>query len=345
MPAQETANTDGQLRATGTLSLSDATLPGSQPGLVGAPIRSDDLQSSNLDASVLDEILLGSADVYEPGVTPFEWAPSAHTESLIARGIIERPPSHLTETKAFRFNKPAQRKFPLPIVGKRKSLFGTKGWLDENPEAGAKYLMRKAKQQRLHNRKVGIVGTSTCMTPTWQSVSNISSQAPKSGTYETMAAFEGPTSLKPAVQKTVIAELDIIIRETANSFLTAQAQAGRIDKDAFDMVRASWAQIGNLPVDGFNYDQFHQMRLLMKSLRFVQFPLLGQKGRDEANDILRGWPYLAEAAVPRRVLEMSDAELRVRLHDAERLLALLGAKTENLQLCREVAESAIKKMA
>lgn len=337
MPAQVTASTDGQLPAMETLSLSDGIIPGTQP---------DCVNPANLDYSLLDEILLEAVPVHQADVTQPVTLHSAHTASVMSSGLNGPTSSGLTQpNKVPKFWIETQpgysRESHLPVPGKHKALFGNKGWLGENPEAAAKYLRRKAEQEKIHCRKLGIpyTGTGSHVNSTSQSVSNSPPQDPsKIPAFQTKPKFDGPVSLNPEAQAAVFSALDVIIRAVASLFLTLQFQAGLIARDTFDSVRTSWAQLGNLPVDGFNFDQFHQMRLLLQNRRFVTFL------QKDADDILRGWPYLAAAAATTCALEMRDSELRVRLRDAQRLLGLLGASEEKLQICRDVAKWAMSKM-
>lgn len=133
-----------------------------------------------------------------------------------------------------------------------------------------------------------------------------------------------PISLDPAYQARLQADIELLICVSANKFLLHEAQSGRIAKDTVNKIRRTW-EARNLPqVLEYHYDQATQRELILANFRNVQFT--GQIGNDPValNSIMLSWGSLAkEMSV--RTFCTADSAIKKQLHDAQRVLELLGA--------------------
>ena len=133
-----------------------------------------------------------------------------------------------------------------------------------------------------------------------------------------------PISLDPAYQARLQADIELLICVSANKFLLHEAQHGRIAKDTVNRIRRTW-EARNLPqVLEYHYDQATQRELILANFRNVQFT--GQIGSDPIalNSIMLSWGSLAkEMSV--RTFCTADSAIKKQLHDAQRVLELLGA--------------------
>ena len=133
-----------------------------------------------------------------------------------------------------------------------------------------------------------------------------------------------PISLDPAYQSRLQADIELLICVSANKFILHEAQQGRISKDTVNKIRRSW-EAKNLPqVLEYHYDQGTQRELILLNFRTVQFH--GQFANDPValNSTMLSWGTLAKEMSVRTFCS-ADSAIKKQLHDAQRVLEMLGA--------------------
>ena len=133
-----------------------------------------------------------------------------------------------------------------------------------------------------------------------------------------------PISLDPAYQARLQADIELLICVSANKFLLHEAKAGRISKDTVNRIRRSW-ESRNLPqVLEYHYDQTTQRELILANFRTVQFQ--GQFRNDfiALNSTMLSWDTLAKE-MSIRTFCSADSAIKKQLHDAQRVLEMLGS--------------------
>jgi hypothetical protein len=133
-----------------------------------------------------------------------------------------------------------------------------------------------------------------------------------------------PISLDPAYQARLQADVELLICVSANKFLLHEAHHGRISKDSVNKVRRAW-ESRNLPqVLEYHYDQATQRELILANFRTIRFH--GQFANDPValNSAMLSWGTLAkEMSV--RTFCTADSAVKKQMHDAQRVLEMLGA--------------------
>lgn len=103
-----------------------------------------------------------------------------------------------------------------------------------------------------------------------------------------------------------------------------EARAGRISPESVAKVKELWEKMNRPQVVEFHYDQLTQHNLIMANLDRVK--LHGDAATDAIaiNSTMRGWKTMArEMSI--RTFCSPDSVIRKHLHDAHRVLELIGA--------------------
>lgn len=160
-----------------------------------------------------------------------------------------------------------------------------------------------------------------------------------------------PVSIKSSGQSKLWAELEYMLIETCNTFLKDEYEKQRLSRDSVLKTNHQWSERNRPQVIEFYYDQSTQYELLIANLRSIQLYSDYSQDAIMLNSVLHQWKILIrELSV--KTLCMPDSIVRRWLHDARRVLELLGAEQDVLMnmdkltsLCMAVIGSAEKERA
>jgi hypothetical protein len=111
---------------------------------------------------------------------------------------------------------------------------------------------------------------------------------------------------------------------SANKFILEEAQHGRISKDTVNKIRRAWEQ-KNLPqVLEYHYDQTTQRHLILANFRTIEFRGPFANDAMQLNSAMLSWASLAKE-MSIRTFCSADSAIKKQLHDAQRVLEMLGA--------------------
>lgn len=141
-----------------------------------------------------------------------------------------------------------------------------------------------------------------------------------------------PVSLRSGAQARIMSDLEVMICNTANSFLMCEAQSGRISPESVARAASHWENRNRPQVVEFLYDQASQHDLIVANLRTVKF--YGDAANDafSLNSVLYQWKVMAREMTPRTFCN-PDSTIKRWVHDGYRVLELLNAKSEVLNSC------------
>lgn len=132
-----------------------------------------------------------------------------------------------------------------------------------------------------------------------------------------------------------------MICATANSYLATQQHAGRMSLESLCKVLTTWANKGRPQVLEFMFDQSTQRDLVLYNLKTFRFYGPNAENIISMNSMMQSWKGLArEMAI--RTFCAPDAAILKNLHDAEKVLVMLGAPTVTLMAFREIRLQAEK---
>jgi hypothetical protein len=133
-----------------------------------------------------------------------------------------------------------------------------------------------------------------------------------------------PISLDPAYQARLQVDVELLVCVSANKFLLHEAREGRISKDSINKVRRGWEAKNRPQVLEYHFDQTTQRELILANFRTVQFH--GPVATDPIalNSAMLSWGTMAKE-MSIRTFCTADSALKKQLHDAQRVLEMLGA--------------------
>lgn len=160
-----------------------------------------------------------------------------------------------------------------------------------------------------------------------------------------------PVSIKSSGQSKLWAELEYMLIETCNAYLKNEYERQRLSRDSVLKIKRQWQERNRPEVVEFYYDQTTQYELVISNLRSIQLYSDYSQDAMMLNSVLHQWKILVrELSV--KTLCMPDSIVRRWLHDARRVLELLGAAQDVLvnmdkltSLCMAVIGSAEKERA
>ncbi|KAF7589338.1 hypothetical protein BBP40_004453 [Aspergillus hancockii] len=152
-----------------------------------------------------------------------------------------------------------------------------------------------------------------------------------------------PISLNPPLQAMLYSELEVMICVSANAFLVQQNREGRLSERTVKKVGIFWVSKNRPQVTEFQYDQATQLRLISQNIR-----TLGFHGPSSTNPVLlhsnlHNWKAIVkEMSV--RTFCAPDSVVRKHLHDAHKLLGMLGAPDATLMVLQKLQERTVSLM-
>ena len=150
-------------------------------------------------------------------------------------------------------------------------------------------------------------------------------------------------SLDPPYQAKTQSEVELMICITANNYLLHEHHAGRLSAESVLRTRKDWANKNRPQVVQFQYDIGTQRDLVAANIGTVNFH--GESGESALvlNATLYSWKVMAkEMSV--RTFCAPDSVVRKHLHDAHKILEMLGAPLVTFLAFQELQLKALGKI-
>ena len=150
-------------------------------------------------------------------------------------------------------------------------------------------------------------------------------------------------SLDPPYQAKTQSEVELMICITANNYLLHEHHAGRLSAESVSRIRRDWAHKNRPQVIQFQYDIGTQRDLVVANIGAVK--LHGESGESALvlNATLYSWKVMAkEMSV--RTFCVPDSVMRKHLHDAHKILEMLGAPLVTFLAFQELQLKALSKI-
>jgi hypothetical protein len=131
-------------------------------------------------------------------------------------------------------------------------------------------------------------------------------------------------SLDPPYQAKVYSEMELMICVTANNYLMRELTTGRISPESIAKVFSYWSSKNRPQVIEFQYDQATQRDLILYNLTTLKFHGESAESPLVLNATMYSWKTMAkEMSV--RTFCAPDSQMRKHMHDAHKILEMLGA--------------------
>ena len=137
-------------------------------------------------------------------------------------------------------------------------------------------------------------------------------------------ATKFPVSLSPPEQAKLFAEVELMICSTANQYLQTQHQYGRLAPTSVSKVAQTWTAKNRPQVLEFMYDQQTQHDLVLYNLKTFRFYGPQAENSIALNAMMLAWKQLGRD-LSVRTFCTPDSAVRKQLHDAYKVLEMLGA--------------------
>ena len=151
-------------------------------------------------------------------------------------------------------------------------------------------------------------------------------------------------SLSPPEQAKALSELELLMVFSANRFLRREYDAGRISPVSLAKLHEAWTGLHRPPVKQYLYDQLTQRELVMANLKTVKVHGECASNPLALNSAMYNWKTMAkEMSV--RTFCMPDSVIQKWLHDAHRILELLGAPVRTFLTLQDMQVRTLSRMA
>lgn len=134
-----------------------------------------------------------------------------------------------------------------------------------------------------------------------------------------------------------------MITASANRFLLQQTSIGRISPETVSKVTTAWKNKCRPQVIEFQFDQLTQRDLILYNLPTVRFGGRRALNAKHCDGVMLAWRRLGKEMACRTFCA-PDSMLRKHLHDAAKLLELLGAPLTTLIAFDELAVRTVRAM-
>ena len=151
-------------------------------------------------------------------------------------------------------------------------------------------------------------------------------------------------SLSPPEQAKALSELELLMAFSANRFLRHESEAGRLSPVSLVQLQEAWTSLHRPPVKQFLYDQLTQRELVMAN--FKQVKVHGECASNPLalNSAMYNWKTMAkEMSV--RTFCTPDSVIQKWLHDAHRILEMLGAPMRTFLTLQDMQVRTLSRMA
>jgi hypothetical protein len=131
-------------------------------------------------------------------------------------------------------------------------------------------------------------------------------------------------SLDPPYQAKVYSEMELMICVTANNYLVREHRNGRVSAESVAKVSSYWSMKNRPQVVEFQYDQATQRDLILYNLTTLKLHGESAESPLVLNATMYSWKIMAkEMSV--RTFCAPDSQVRKHMHDAHKILEMLGA--------------------
>lgn len=144
-----------------------------------------------------------------------------------------------------------------------------------------------------------------------------------------------PVTLTPFLQGDLYFQLELLLNVETNDFLQSEMQAGRLSVNSVKKVVDTWASKGRPLVVGFRYDIVTQRDLVQMNMATMHFAGVSAFTMAKLHSVLAIWRVLAKE-ISVRTFCQPDGVIRKHLHDAEKVLMLIGAPTTSMAALEEM---------
>lgn len=153
-----------------------------------------------------------------------------------------------------------------------------------------------------------------------------------------------PISIRPDRQAKIYCEMELMICTTANSFLRTQCKAGLMSADSVSKITTQWSHKNRPQVVEFQFDQATQRDLILYNINTFRFHGEARTNPMILNSTMYAWKVMAkEMSV--RTFCTPDSVIRKHMHDAHKVLELLGAGLRTFLFLQELQVEALKDIA
>lgn len=152
-----------------------------------------------------------------------------------------------------------------------------------------------------------------------------------------------PISLDPPAQAKLYSELELMLCVSANQFLINQHKARRISVESFSKTLNDWTAKSRANVPQFQFDQVTQCELITANRRTARFHGECARSAIELSSSLRAWACLADE-MSVRTFCATDSAVRKHLHDALKILEMLGAPSMTFLAFQELQVNSLALM-
>jgi len=144
-----------------------------------------------------------------------------------------------------------------------------------------------------------------------------------------------PVTLTAFVQGDLYFQLELLLNIETNDFLQSEMQAGRVSVESVKKVVDTWACKGRPLVVGFRYDIQTQRDLVQMNAATMHFVGVNTFTGAKLHSVLATWRVLAKE-ISVRTFCQPDGVIRKHLHDAEKVLVLIGAPLTSMVALEEM---------
>ena len=150
-------------------------------------------------------------------------------------------------------------------------------------------------------------------------------------------------SLDPPYQAKILSEMELMICVTANKFLLAEHEAGRLSVESVAKVKQRWASKNRPQVLEFSYDQATQRDLIWRNINTVCVHGECAQSGMVLNATLYNWNSMAtEMAI--RTFCSADSAIRKYMNDSHKILEMLGANENTFFSLQDLQIRALAKI-
>jgi hypothetical protein len=153
-----------------------------------------------------------------------------------------------------------------------------------------------------------------------------------------------PVSIDPPYQAKVYSEMELMICVTANKYLMREFTVGRISAESVTKVSSYWSSKNRPQVIEFQYDQATQRDLILYNLMTLKFHGESAGSPLVLNATMYSWKTMAKE-MNVRTFCAPDSQVRKHMHDAHKILEMLGAPLVTFLAFQELQLKTLAKIA
>ena len=151
-------------------------------------------------------------------------------------------------------------------------------------------------------------------------------------------------SLDQPYQAKIYSEMELMICVTANKYLLRELAASRISAESVAKISSYWSSKNRPVVAEFHFDQATQRDLILYNLTTLKFHGECAESPLVLNATMYSWKTMAkEMAV--RTFSAPDSQVRKHMHDAHKILEMMGAPLVTFLAMQELQLKTLAKLS